>query len=506
MAQTQLVGRNFDLGFITDSPRDQLPRGAVYRMRDYIPQLSAPARKRGGTKIASADLNALSAATSLSGVGWAPFPDDPHLIAVSEAGKVYQIKTFDNTGGSFVGASGLAALTHPPFWHKDMMILLQALGAAAASPQKYHKPAGYAVAALGGTPPQARVGWSYGDYLALANGYVGGTLFANRIWYSDVGAPEGVWDTGTSFWDMPEEIVGGMLLRNVQIVWGYSQTWMLTGDTPPPGGNFERRDLFKGNGCMDARSIAAYREYAIWANNTGVWKTDGATLTDLTYRGGISNYWREKVSGFNFKQGWSAAAGVYRGFYFITVTNAAGAHVTTLVCDLDREVWFEFTNFHVTMYASRSSGPGTSLAAGSEELFVANHHSPRVDSVAACWEPSSTNSNDADGTAVLPQVETGFYKLNSSGLKRIRRGYLSYDIRTAGASPYLQVASIVSPEDETYDNLTPTLKTTTKIERRPFDVRRKAPGVALLISQVGASADTRLYDIELEGHALSDDR
>lgn len=503
MASPQLVGRNFDQGFMSDVPRDQLPRGAVYRMRDYVPQLEAPARKRGGTTASSADLNALSAATSLSGVAWAPFPDDPHLIAVSDAGKVYSVKQFDSSGGAFVGATGLAALTHAPFWHTDRMILLQSLAAAAATPQKY---IGGAVSPLGGTPPQARVGWSYGDYLALANAYVSATLYASRIYYSGVGNSES-WNTGSGFWAVPvAEIVGGLLLRNVQLVWSYDETWMVTGDTPPPGGNFENRLLFKGNGCMDGRTIATYREYAIWANNTGVWKTDGATLTDLTYRGGISNYWRSLVSSFNFEQGWSAAAGVYRGFYVITVANAAGQVVTTLLCDLDREVWFEFQNIDAAMFASRSSGPGTALAAGSEELFMAHRAAPRVDKLSSCWSPAASNASDADGQVVLPEIETGFYKLGSSGLKRIRRGYLSYDIRTAGASPYLQVSKIVSPDDTTYDVTTPNLPATTMMKREAFNVREKAYGIALKIAQVGASADTRLYDIELEGHALEGSR
>ncbi len=510
MADTLLVGRNFDQGFVSDISRDQLPRGAAYRMRDWIPQLEAPLRKRGGWSHASSDLNASSAATSLSGVAWAPFAGDPHLISLSEISKVYRSTEFTN--GTFVGATHGQALTHKPFWHRDRMIVPAALGGSAANPYKYYatSPGVYATAVIGGTPPQARGGFSWGDYLVLFNYYDpadGGVLKNYRMAFSSVGNPDAWVYSGasSSHFDIPEEMVAGLQLRNVIIAWGYANTYMLTGDTPPPGGNLARRTLFNGNGCFDGRSVATHREYAIWANNAGVWRTDGATLTDLTKAGGITLFWRELVRGFSQQQGWKAAAGVYAGHYIITITSPAHGH-TTLVCDLDQQVWTTFTNFHSVMYAERSAGPGTALLDGSEELFMAHGHAPRAARVSTCWDPDSSVSLDADGVAVLPEVELAFDKVGATAKKRIRRAFVNYDIRTAGASPYLQVSAVFSPEDTAYANLTPTLPTTTKMEREPVDIRDQAYGVGLKIAQVGASADTRLYEVELEGHLLEGTR
>lgn len=510
MAQPDLVGRNFDLGFQSDYSRDQLPRGAAYRMRDWIPQLEAPLRKRGGFIFVTSDLNALSSATYMSGVGWAPFEGDPHLISISETGKVYRNTAFTGLTGAFIGTTHGQRMTHRPFWHKDRMILPAQMDAAAANVYKYYDSGGlvYTTAVLGGTPPQAAGGFSYGDYLALFNGYVGGTLYPYRMWFSGVGNPESWVTSGASasYWDFPEEVIAALPLRNVIIVWGYSNTWMLTGDTPPPGGNFARRTLFSGNGTFDGRSVATWREYAIWANNSGVYRTDGATLTDLTKVGGISNYWRALVSAFSFQQGWSAAAGIIRGEYVITIRNAAGALVTTLHCDLDRQTWHESTNINATMYAERSSGPGTATVDGHEELFFSHAAYPRSGALSTLWTPSATYALDGDGTAVLPVLETPFYKLGSEGLKRLRRAYVTYDIRTAGASPYLQAAAIFSPEDAAYENLSPTLVTTTEQQREPVEVRERALGIGLRLTQVGASADTRLAEIELEGHVLEGSR
>ncbi len=507
MADTIPIGRNWDLGFQSDISRDQLPRGAAFRMRDLIPQLEAPLRKRGGWAHASNDLNAASPAVSLSGVVWAPFADDPHLISFSELGKAYRSTSFDN--GFFVGATHGQPLSHRPFWHRDRVIVPASISGAAASTYKYYatSPGVYATAVVGGTPPQARGGFSWGDYLVLLNSYISGTLYNYRMNFSGVGNADSwvVSGVSSSHFDFPQELVAAVPLRSVILVWGYETTWMLQGDTPPPGGNLSRRTLFNGNGCFDARSLATHKEYAVWANNSGVFRTDGATLTDLTERGGISLFWRDLVRGFSQKQGWAAAAGVYAGHYIITITTPGHVH-TTLVCDLDRQVWTQHTNLHSLMYAERSAGPGTATMDGSEELFMAHGHAPRAARLSTLWTPNSTYALDGDGVAVLPEIELAFDKVGRSSFKRVRRVYVSYDVRTAGASPYLLASAIFSPEDTAYLALGPTLPLTSKMERRPVEVRRRAHGIGVKLAQVGASADTRIYEAELEGHALEASR
>lgn len=504
MSSPTPAARLYDQGFKSDSPRGTLPPGACYRMRDWIPQLGSPARKRGGFSYASKDLNSVSAASYMSGCGWAPFPNDPHLVAVSDGGKVYQVKTFDTTGGTYLGATSFSPLTHRPFWHNDRLIILQALGATAADPYKITVSGGvYTLANVAGTPPKASVGWSWGDYLAVANGTYGGTLYPRRIWWCDVANPDS-W-TATSVWDMPEDVVGGVSMRSFQMVFGYAAVWALTGDTPPPGGNMARRTLFAGNGCMDGNTIAQYREYAIWANNSGVFKSDGSILTDLTTRGGISQFWAEQVASFNYSTGWRARAGVWNGHYFVTVYNPGGSEIT-LACDIENEVWFQFTNFKPTMYATRSTGPGTATAGGFEEMFFSHRSSPRICSISSCWTPSSTVASDADGTAVQPEIETDFFTLGIDSKKRFRRAYVTHDTRTAGGSPYLEVSALYSPESSSYTAVTPTLDATTQQTRRHVNLRREAIGVGLKITQVGASADTRLYGIDLDAHAIEASR
>lgn len=475
-------------------------------MVDYIPEDGSPLRKRGGWGLASTDLSALSSCTRMNAVAWAAFPTASHLIAVSDNGKVYRMGpgvTIDGTAGTFVG-SITPVPSSRPFWHKDRIIIPQGIGLTATDPVKYYDSGGstFTTAAVGGTPPRARMGYSYGDYLALGNGYDPGSAYAlntRRLWYSNVGDPDN-WNTSASgsFMDLPDEIVGGVALRTAQLIFGYSVIWIITGSIPPPGGDFVRSTLFNV-GCFDERSIATWREFVIFANASGIWRTDGSTLTDVTKEAGLSILWRALVSGFNYGAGWKAAGGVMFGQYFCTITNAAGTNVVTFVIDLTTMVGTMASNIQTMMYAQRVSSAGTTSEAGSEELFTAWYGGPRATRLSQIWTPASANRNDGDGIAVKPTLETPFYKMGRTEEKRVRNAYVGYDLRDGGEGPKLAVGWALSPELETYTEQAYQFPAGTKFDRKRVDIRKRAEGFSLKIRQTAASADTRISEIEGEG-------
>jgi hypothetical protein len=509
--KTTLGSQNFDLGFNSDQARDQLRRNAAYRLRDYIPQNEAPLRKRGGYGFGTDDLAGIVAgATFAAGVGWAPFVEDPYLLVVTDNGGVVRAPDPDPTSGVLIGTGGPTDMTHRPFWHSDRMILPASMRAGAANPKKIYSTGGitYAIADIAGTPPQARVGASWGDYLLLANGYVSGTLYTRRIWVSSPGNPD-AWTTGAggSWANAPGEVLRVVPMRDFILVFGYSDVWQLTGDTPPPGGDWAFDDLFVGNGTFDGRSITVYRDYALWANSTGVWKSDGATLTNLVEQGGISVYWRSLLKEFSWEQGWDAAAGMHNGEYYISIHDDSGTFVTTLICDIDRVVWREYTNIDAHMFAERSTGPGTADAIGAEELFFASNAAPRAGTMAQTWFPDATNASDADGTAVEPVLETPYYKVGSQALKRLSRVFMTYALENAGADPELFIDVVLDPWSTDYTELAPSFPVTPNgIDRLDAFISERALGVGFRVRQVGASADTRIAEIELAGHALEDSR
>jgi hypothetical protein len=482
MSRVQVVDRNFDLGFQRDISRDQLPRGAAWTLRDWIPQNGAPLRKRGGWTWGSPDLGG---SFGIAEVQYVPLGIIGHLLALRSDGNLYVAEARPSAPAAGTHA-GFTDTRGQMFWHRDRMILLDLGTPTASAPVQYRNTGGvtFAVSSLGGSPPTAFVGASWGDYLVLASGW--GQF--NRIWYSAPGDPES-WSVGAggSWLDLPVTgVIAIAVLNNFKMVFSSNQVWVITGDAPPPGGNLSVRILFDRNGTPDGRSVARYREYVVWANSTGVYRSDGSTLTDLTESGGISRFWREVVSGFSSGLGWTVAGEVFRGHYFVTITNASGVS-TTLVCDLDRQVWFELTNVSASSYAVRTPDWEE------EELFFGHRTLPRVGTLSPIWTPSAS---DADGTPVLPLVDLSFHKLGSPSRKRFRRAYVTYDLRGGE----MVVEKVLSPENGSYAS-SGALGGTTKTQRSPVDLRSASEGIGLRLRQTSPSTDTSLHEIEIEGHA-----
>jgi hypothetical protein len=466
-------------------------------MRDWIPENEAVLRKRGGWTYATVDLNSLSSGgVRVEGLCWAPFTGDPQLVAIGDNGKVYKITRYDAVGGSSIATSN-PNITGQLFFHKDRVIIPAAVGTDVV-PDKYINTV--AIADVGGTPPNFSCGASWGDYIIGANGYVAAVRFPARAWWSGAGTPD-VWSPSTSFWDFPSEINAVAPLSSTILFFGYDGVHLMTGDTPPPGGNFALKRYYFSQGTFDGRSVAKFKDYVVWANNTGVFRTDGATLTDLTESGGISLYYQALSRNFNRTTGWRAAGGIYRGNYFLSIHDNTGANVTTLVCDLGSLIWYEFMNIGALSYATRLGGPGTAFASGGEEMWMGWKGGMRAVNLSPLWTPSSANPNDADGTAVLPSLETPFYQLDIPAQKRVRRAYFTYDLRTAGGSPSFLVEKLTDPAGA-YVACAENLPVTTRRSRRAVDVREKTQGVAFRLTQQVPSADSRLSQIDLELHGL----
>jgi hypothetical protein len=514
MANTDLLQSSYALGIRRDGSRDQLPRDAVWDMVDWIPELGGAAlRKRGGWKFSTSDLNAISSASRADAVGWAPFTADGHLIAISESGKLFRSVNLDDASGEYISTPLDSAPTAPPFFWRDRMVLLHPSGSV--DPVKYYKSGTYQTASFGGTPPRAKVGAAHGEYILLANGGDPASAYAqraNRIWWSPVGNPDGFWNTSVAgaWTDMLDDVVSIVPLRSVVLVFSWSSVWQMRYTIPPPTNTDLDVDNLFSMGTMDGRSVDTYGEYVIFANNSGVWRTDGAVLTDLTEAGGISQLWHHTVSGFSFANGWSAAGGVYRGEYWITVTSPAGVN-TTLVCDLDRVTWRRVSNVETLMYATRTSGQGSTsapLVSGNEEMFFGWREGARAGKLSSIWTPGESGLHlDGDGQAVLPVLETGFYAMGTTSSKRLRRAYANYDLRAAaGIDTTLLVEGVLDPSDTAYVQYEPTLPATTKQTKDFVYVNDKAYGIALRIRPSAAASDLRLGALELEGHALEGSR
>lgn len=525
MGRVVTLADNFSLGLMTDPPVDKMPRGASRRFTNFLPPGSgAEAKKRGGNAYAS-----VNHGMQQRMIAWAPFDDDPHAVLLGLTGgpnprplDVWGIHApYDTTSGVYVstimtptgGPLGQEPV-HPPFWHqggKALIILGNAQVSQFQTPVKYFVSGGvYQTANLGGTPPLASVGASWGDYLILANGKVGATRFSNRMWFSGVGAFE-TWNTGTSYLDFPEEIIAVVPKGNLIFVFGRSGVHMITGDTPPPGGNMNVRKFAFGQGCSYSASAVTYKDYVIWANSNGIWKSDGSQPVDLTAQGGISSYWVYLMKSLRTYS--KILSGTYRNFLFVTVMDSADSvnyfEVVTLVYNLETQVWVEWNNFGTLAYAKAPAA-----GAFAEELFMAASAN-RAIKVSGCWFPDTTNAIDANGGHVEIDLITGAERLGVEGFKRIRKVLCSYSFYTplgvsavsvhASLSPFSDVADPTSLGMNSIDlgSLTPSVQAGEQTRAARF-LNRKTKTAQIQLTQAGYSADFRLYGIEVETDLLDE--
>jgi hypothetical protein len=109
--------------------------------------------------------------------------------------------------------------------------------------------------------------------------------------------------------DVSFPIRGMAALPNVMLWFGDKSTARIRGTTPPPNTDMQVDDPVFNYGVSDARSIAVNGSVACFANDIGVFLTNGTSFPeDLTKSCGISNYWRTLCTG-RTRAGRSRAAG-----------------------------------------------------------------------------------------------------------------------------------------------------------------------------------------------------
>lgn len=476
-------------GIVRDMPRSSIPAGGVYDAADFLVDQPGVARKRGGTAYQS---NALGATTT--GVGFVAAPEFPTGELV--VGRGADGHLYDATAGSVVDAGAFAISTlDRPKLYIDKLIVPSSDGTTA--PKKVYVSTGTLTSAnLGGSPPAGRLCETHLSHVVLGSSLAN----PNRGWFSPIPDVEATWDTSNAYVDFNHALTAYASIQGVLLGFSSGACERLIGSVPPgtTGENMSLQTI--GTiGCADARSIAPWGGYIVFASQEGVYVTNGAGFDSLTEKpdgSGILSYWRSLYSTVAANSGFIAGGILNRNYYLVTL-GYGSTLVATLVCYLPRKAWARVTNVGCSMYASAS--------VGSDELYGASmsgHPGNRILRFSGILSPSAANKNDADGTPVLPLVE---YRMigQGTGLKAYGDAHLTYDMRNDGDAPSLAVKINTGIEAGTsYVSVAESpLGATSDSTRKRFTLSKDAQAVNVQIQQTNASAKTEIYLFEAEHRA-----
>lgn len=503
MAQPVVLQTDFGLGMKRDLSRDSLTDRTAWTLRDVIPNNGAPIRKRGGmSQFASRTQTASE--TYSPAVAYAPFIAGNRVawLSVSPAAASAQVLMTTLAGTITNIGTSVNYPTQPPVFYRDKLYLLDWLGTGQLLACTVS-----AVAISPGSPPTARFGCVYKDHLVLA----ATSTLPQRIWFSRGGDPTassgnaagGGWTgltTDAGPWiDASFPITGMASLRNMIIVFAEGSCERVVGDVSPGvvGSDIAMQPLFQV-GCAQPNSIVVHEDTVIFANQYGVYQTDGNALKDLTATGGMKAYWLSALAGYSAQTpssphvGWTIACGIYRNRLFISVMDA-GVFKDGFMVDLENDAWVRLGgDFRATMMASAPAG-----ARDPAELFMAVRSdallTPRIYKGSGIWSPTSSNRTDPNSVALSPQIDTAFYR-GKFGRKRFRKIHAAYDLRDASTSAVMTMIAGTDPGEDVGSLTLPTWAETTAYLRDDKEVKTEGDGIHLRIT-VPACDDWKLYGL-----------
>lgn len=492
MARTVVLQDRFDRGMVRDLPIDQLPKGAVWNMVDFIPDHDGAGLIQRGYWARHSDT--LGAATTASALTVAPFATGSQIVAINSAGAVKQVAT----GASTVTARGTAQVPfQQPVFYREKVYIPSDNGTTTV---KSYNGAVDAVAAAG-TPPAGMFAAAWKDHLILARNAAN----PNRMWFSNGGDPT-VWDTAADgqWLDLTYVPNGLAVLRGLILSFSEVAVERIRGDIIPgiAGSDMVKETMFN-IGCPDPAAIAVTDDYVIWANSDGVYLSDGLGLIDLTAQVGISSYYKEIL----FSQSNSFTGGMWRGHYLLSIYSGT-TFIDGFVFDIaGRRVW-RITNVKAAMMAT---APTSVAGSASTELFFAELDNPYIGRLSYMWIHASIGAADGNGSFATPSVQAGYMR-GTQGKKRWRRLYVNGLHEDANA---LNPATTVgwnfnaSLEDtvttaalpETTDATSPTPRASV-----PITASKHSDGIAVRLQSDGRSTDLRIYSLEAEVRPLEQSR
>jgi len=154
MATPFMLQNGYQLAMRRDGARETMPRGSVWSLIDYIPEiLDSRLRKRGGYVYASQDISVVQGTASYLTTGLvAEYSAGQSVLVMDEDARFYEVESPSSTEN--IGASTQGGCRNP-FFYNNMSIWPEWTGVN--PPAKITRSgATHTIANLGGTPPDGR--------------------------------------------------------------------------------------------------------------------------------------------------------------------------------------------------------------------------------------------------------------------------------------------------------------------------------------------------------------
>lgn len=243
-------------------------------------------------------------------------------------------------------------------------------------------------------------------------------------------------------------------------------------------------------GTQDGRSVALYEDSIVFANRKGVYKFDGATLSDLSSEH-IGRLWRTVTQGYD--GGWDLVGTVFEDYYIVSIADEDGVNQATFVCHLPTRTWTQFSNMNMVATCPTEGGSST-------YAVLRDDGAQRVADIGRCFRPDTNPryiEQDPFGVGPTFDLEVGVL-VNDDPVQMQHWTQLQIDHCGQLA---VSAATGLDPVAPGYCAFGTTgAPTTQKRWRRAFSAR--TPGLRVRFQQVGQPAKVRVAGIQLQAAAM----
>jgi len=493
-------------GMTRDFAVDSLPAGYLWDLVDAIPnRKGARIEQRGAWQYHGVGVYA----PTIMGGYHAAFSQGQKLFVVA-GGNVHSVGITDGSDTGWGAAP--ATMVQNGVKLNDRVYFMDGAGATVPVYATYAA----AAAALPASAPKAKVGIAYKGRLVLGGDPANpSNVYFSRLEDDTLGAgPLAPWDAeawiGTN-----NEVTGLAGMAGQILVFHPSMIERIRGGVPP--GTDIDPDMFTETltdqvGCTQPHTIVPWRENIIFADERGVFLTDGSTVRNLVELGGMGDFWRvvygNKIPGFG-----SVSCGIFLDYLTVTVNCTVPPALDvnfTMICDLNTRSWFRFRNWPATCYIPSESAI--------EQNWVGHLGTNRLAKVSGMFQDPTPpplplpDYVDGNGAPVLASMTTGFNRLDQNeGMTRLHNLFLSYHhqsfVRALTADGLRVEYRTDPPTPEDIDLATGAVTGWTEAGRVPDVIeysRKKLPlgkrafGVMVRVSDQTPSRITRVYSIGVE--------